>query len=131
MLRYTYRLAAKLGVWQAERLYNEISLPQLAAWIAYDQLDGIGNERAELRAEAGRAITAHTIYSMLKGKKGKNLKPIDFVPKLGESSPAKRRARQQSPDEMLAMVEALNAAFGGTDIRQERRMPSQVATEGR
>lgn len=59
------------------------------------------------------ALICSTIANFvpMRSKKGKIYKPQDFMPK--------EKKKPQSTKQMLAMVEALNKAFGGVDLRKK------------
>ena len=64
----------------------------------------IGPDRGDIQA----AIVASTVANANRGKKGRKLTPADFIPKWD-------RGRQQSWQEQLAKVKAINRAMGGVD----------------
>lgn len=77
-------------------------------WIALNERRTEENKRADLRA----GIIASTIYNMLRGKKGKPKRPRDFMP---------RDHKKASVPKMLQIVEMINIAMGGKDLRGDRR----------
>lgn len=56
------------------------------------------------------ALTANIAQG---GKRGKKFAAKDFMPMFGPK-------QQQTPEQMLAMAEQLNAAFGGLDLRKAK-----------
>lgn len=80
--------------------------------MAFYQLEPFGPERGDLQA----AIVASTVANASRDtKKRRNpFEPSEFMPKFGER-PAERSADWQG---QLAMVEMLNAALGGQDVRK-------------
>jgi hypothetical protein len=67
------------------------------------------NRRADLRA----GIVAAVIANAHRGKDSQPFRPKDFM----VDPPPAAAPRPQTPAEMLAMVETLNALFGGEDRR--------------
>ncbi|WUI00202.1 DUF4035 domain-containing protein [Spirillospora sp. NBC_00431] len=81
---------------------------EVTEWMAYERIAGpLGPARADVQA----AIVAATVANANRGKKGRRFHLRDFIPKWD------RRARQ-SWQQQLAVVEQLNAAFGGADLRK-------------
>ncbi len=78
--------------------------------MAYAELEPFGEERADLRA----GIVASTVANTARDPKTQRdpFTPQEFMPKFEtEDRPT------QTPEEMLSLVEMLNAAFGGQDLR--------------
>lgn len=77
--------------------------------MAYAGLEPFGEERADLRA----GIVASTVANAARDPKVQRdpFTPQEFMPKF-EKEPT-----EQTPEQMLAIVEMLNAAFGGQDLR--------------
>ena len=93
-----------------EQLLSEISSRELTEWAAYAQLEPFGDERADLRA----GIVASTVANFLRDAK-KRRKPYragDFMPHFGA-----RRRESQTWQQQLHLIEMLNAALGGRDLR--------------
>ncbi len=59
---------------------REISSREFAEWIAYDQLEPFGEQRADLRA----GITAATVANVNRGKGQRPFAAADFMPKFAE-----------------------------------------------
>ena len=78
--------------------------------MAYAGLEPSGEERADLRA----GIVAATVANTARDPKVQRdpFTPQEFMPKFET-----REATEQTPEQMLAIVEMLNAAFGGQDLR--------------
>jgi len=83
-----------------------ISSRELSEWAVYYDLEPFGEERADLRAGTVAATMANT--SRRKGRRP--YKPADFMPRFGPRE-------DQGWEEQLSLVERLNAAFGGVDMR--------------
>jgi hypothetical protein len=101
-------------------LLERIDSRELSEWQIYFDMEPFGEERADLRA----GIVAATIANVNRDAKRrkKPFRPQDFMPSFG-----KRVERAEAPEEvpemrrsrrLLAIVENLNAAFGGKDIRR-------------
>lgn len=75
-------------------------------------MEPFGEERADLRS----AIVACTVANAFRDPK-KHPKPYsarDFMPKFGPGE----EEEGQTVEEQLALVELLNAAYGGKDLRK-------------
>ena len=68
--------------------------PLMRQWLAYDQLEPIGETRADLRA----GIIASTIANVQRSKGAAAYKPGDFMPKFAQPP--------QSQSDMFAQVRA-------------------------
>ena len=77
-------------------------------WIAYSNLEPFGETRADLRAGIVAATVANANRDAKKRKRP--FGPEDFMPKFEPKAP-------QSTEEQLQIVEMLNAALGGVDLR--------------
>lgn len=98
-------MAAHLGIWDVDKLADEMPAYLLAEWVAYYSVEPFGEERADAR----NAITAATVYNSHR-RKGKAAKVEDYMPKF--SQPEK-----QSPDDMIQFAAMYTAALGGKDNR--------------
>lgn len=89
-------------------MLSRMPAQELTDWAAYEDLTGPLDygHRADIHA----GIIAATIANANRGKKGKRSRPEDFMPQWGGK-------RQQTPEEQLRIVEQLNAALGGRDLR--------------
>ena len=103
-------MALALGCTVGE-LLGRISSRELTEWMAYFELDPFGQERADLRS----AIVASTVANTVRDpkKKQKPWLPRDFMPKFEQQ-------REQTWQEQLAIVEMINAAMGGRDLRKNK-----------
>lgn len=82
-----------------------LSSSELTEWMVYEKLTGpLGRRRADIQA----ATIAATIANANRSKGGKKFKVTDFLIDYGER-------RRKTPQEMLAMVRALNAGMGGVE----------------
>lgn len=101
-MRFAYRLAAKLGHVNVNRMLDQIHVGQFAEWQAYAQLEPFDEERMDVRF----AHIVQTLINLKRGKKGP--KPLkDFVLKFGEREVAKPKSWQS----LKAMGKFLTAAF--------------------
>lgn len=80
---------------------------EFQAWKAFYLVEPFGSTREDHRF----GVVAATIASVFKKKSAKRIKPADFFP---EYAP-----RRQDWQEQLQIVEVLNAAFGGRDLRNK------------
>lgn len=101
-----------LGQPDVDGMLARMSSRQLTEWMIFYQLEPWGEKRADLRA----GIVAATVANVHRGKKDKALKAEDFMPEL----PGDEEADADGPDweRLLERVRAINAAFGGQDLRQ-------------
>lgn len=79
---------------------------EFTEWIAYAKLEPFGERRADWRAAQIVAMLANVNRG--KGQRAYEVK--DFLLQFGRPEP-------QSWEHQLRIVEALNAAFGGEDLR--------------
>ncbi|GGM14340.1 phage tail assembly protein T [Micromonospora yangpuensis] len=88
-------------------MLSRISSRELTEWQVYEQLYGpLGGERDDRLA----ALVAHTVANT--GRQRRAPYPYDdFLMTWGSGR------REQSTDEMLAIVIGLNRAMGGVDLR--------------
>jgi hypothetical protein len=91
-------------------LLRRISSRELSEWLAFYELEPFGLERADMRA----AIVASTVANTARDPKrrARPWMPGDFMPRFDRPV--------QTWQEQLKLVEMLNAAFGGKDLRGER-----------
>jgi hypothetical protein len=94
-----------------DELLHRISSRELAEWQAYFRLEPFGEERADLRA----AIIAATVANTARDPKRRRrpFRPEEFMPRFG------RERLRQTWQEQLAIVEMLNVALGGHDLRKK------------
>lgn len=93
-----------------EEMLARISAQELTDWRAYEAETGpldYGH-----RADVHAGIVAATVANAMRGKGGKRFGPEDFVPPWGGR-------REQTWQEQLAAVVAINKALGGKDRRRK------------
>ncbi len=73
-----------------------------AEWGCICEAQEIREERVDCRA----ALICAVLANCHRDPKSRPLRPADFMP---------RKRRQQTPEDMFAMVKALNALYGGKD----------------
>ena len=78
----------------------------MTEWAIVYGLEPFGDERADLRS----GVVASTIANVNREKKRKPYKPEDFL--------LFREKPRQSWEDQLRIVEMLNAAYGGQDLRK-------------
>ena len=79
---------------------------EIQEWIEYSKVEPL-EYRADLRAGMICAVVANAHRG-----KGKPFKPEDFMPEIAKK-------KEQSWQQQKAVVEMLNAAFGGKDLREK------------
>ena len=84
---------------------------EIAEWMAYHALSPFGTETQYV----GPAITTSTLVNLISGIFGGSgsTEPADFMPKNSSNE------NGQSMEEMMQLVEIMNAAMGGKDLRQD------------
>jgi len=97
------------------RAQEEISSYEFAEWQAYAELEPFGETRADMRAGTIAATIANTQRTK---KHQKVWQWDDLIPQ-----PEKRIREPQTMEQQLQIVEGLNAAFGGLDLRGNKNSP--------
>lgn len=82
-------------------MLDGMTAAQMAEWVAYHEMDPIGQERGDLQA----AIVAATVANSVRHK-GRAAKPSDFMPRW-------RPRRRQTTEEMNSILLAAMAAARG------------------
>ena len=95
-----------------EELLARVSSAELTEWLAYRQIEPLPDERRDVLLATLAAILTNANRDPASSEA---MTAKDFLPWLDEEDD---RDQAQSPEEMLALVEQLNAAFGGTDLRK-------------
>jgi len=90
-------------------LLARVSSRELSEWMAYAEIEPFGEVRADLRA----GIIASTVANTARDpkKRRRPFQPREFMPRF------ERPRRQQTWQEQLHIVEMMNVAFGGRDLR--------------
>lgn len=90
-------------------LLGRASSLELSEWMAYYSIEPWGEERGDLRA----GIVASTVAETARDpkKRGRPYKPREFMPSFEQ--------KRQTWEEQLAIVEVLNEALGGEDLRND------------
>jgi len=101
-----------LGHKSLKACQQAISSAEFAEWQAYYRLEPFGEERADLRTGILAALIANVNRDPKQRKKP--YEPADFMPTFDKQSKA---TAPQSIDEQLMIIEMLNIAFGGDDLR--------------
>lgn len=94
------------------QLLRQISSRELAEWQALYSLELLPQERTELLLAQLLAMTANI-------NRADGADPVDALAFLPWWQDAQPLQEGKSPEQMLAMVEMLNAAFGGADLRDK------------
>lgn len=95
-----------------DQLLNEISSRELTEWLAYNEIEPIGEGRADLRA----GIIASTMAEIHRDPK-KRQKPFEAAEFMPDFDRAGAADDEQTPEQQLTIVEMINMAFGGKDLR--------------
>jgi len=101
-----------LGHRSVQDCQEAISSSEFAEWVAYDNIEPINDWSTYFGA-----VTA-AIYNTMRSKRSDRVwKPEDFFPGFYEKA-------TQTTEEQIAIVEMLNYAFGGKDLRGNKETPS-------
>jgi hypothetical protein len=95
-----------LGFHSVKECQEAISSTEFAEWQAYDLIEPFGTDRFPMFFGTIAATIANT--QLTKNSKAKQW--YDFFPPYGG-------VKHQTVDEQIAVVEMLNSAFGGLDLR--------------
>ena len=88
-----------------------MSAKEFGEWMAFYTLEPFGEQRADLRMGILAALTANIARD--EKRRARPYEVDDFMPKFDQG------AKEAQPwQEQLALVEMLNAAFGGEDKRK-------------
>lgn len=104
-----------LGTPDVDGLLRRMPSSLLTEWIAYDQIDPIGLARVD----AGFGLVAATIVNVNRKRGRRAVKPNEMYPPWDKQF-VKRHPAKQPWQQQLAIVEMLNAAMGGRDLRGQR-----------
>ena len=99
-VRFIFRLAVTLGVWDVAELLEEMPCTLLDLWAAYYAVEPFGPDRGDI----GSAIVASTFANSWRGKGQAAYKVADFLPKFGLK-------REQTVEEMKAAFRMAKAGF--------------------
>lgn len=91
------------------RLLQETSSRELSEWMAFDRVEPIGDRRRDLQAGIVASVMANAYRD--RKKRPKPYSPTDFIPDYWQ------QPVEQSWEQQLYIVEILNLAFGGRDLR--------------
>ncbi|MGM0409187.1 MAG: phage tail assembly protein T [Bacillota bacterium] len=89
-----------------------MSSKELTEWMAFYTLNPFGEEREDLRTGIIASTIVNAIQSFGDSKNKKEYKPQDFMPEFYEEEEDKQ-------NKLLSIVENLNKAFGGKDLRDK------------
>ena len=91
-------------------LLARTSSRELSEWMAFDAIEPLGDRRLDVLLASFMALFANANRDPKKRRRA--FKVEDFLPQWDKAAP-------QEPDNtrMLRMVEMLNTAFGGRDLR--------------
>jgi hypothetical protein len=92
---FWFKLARALGM-SVRRCMDEIDSAELSEWMAFDQLDPIGQDREDLRM----GILASTIVSAAHPKS--KCRPLDFMPDF--AGKRKGKVRKQTASEIESVL---------------------------
>lgn len=100
-----------LGFHSVKDCQAAISSNEFTEWQAYDLIEPFGFDR--LPAYFG--TIAATIANTQRTKNSKVFQWRDFFPPYGET-------KHQTTEEQISIIEMLNVAFGGQDLRRNKAM---------
>ena len=119
--RLAYRLALATGIYNPDEMLMRMPFRIWREWLEYARIEPFG----ELRGDARMAMLASLFANAwLRGKGDPPHQPVDFMPfldhaKRGHPTPTEPIARREkSPDELFAIIQGINEAIGGREVRQ-------------
>ena len=89
-----------------------ISSREISEWLAFAQREPIGGERSDFQAALVASVVANAHRDP--EQRREPFAPADFIPDWWEAEPVEA---EQSVKTQIAIVELLNAALGGEDLR--------------
>lgn len=92
-----------------------------ADWLAYYRVEPFGEDRADLRAGIIASVIANVNRDPKKRRRA--FRPEDFIPKFD------RKDERQPWQDQLKLVEMLNKALGGRDLRDKSGDDSDAADQ--
>lgn len=92
-------------------VFDEMTSAEVAEWQAYRQVELLPGERLEMLVATLIALTAN----IHRAEHSEPLTALDFLPWLQDDDDEDDERR---PEDMIRMIETLNAAFGGRDLRE-------------
>ena len=116
--QFAFRLALASGYWVAnpDAMLAAMPFRVLMQWLEYDQLDPIGNQRADLQAGIVASTVANSIMAVLnsfsKRKSRRTFAPADFMPKFKRPT----RTIEETTKRHHQTAMALTQAFGGNVV---------------
>lgn len=105
------RLALALGR-TVDELLDDVSSQEISEYLALRQLELLPNERIEMLLATLIAITVNVHRNP---DRDEPVDALDFLPWLR----ADDEADEKTTDDMVSMIEMLNTAFGGVDLREK------------
>lgn len=123
---FYFRLALALRM-TVDELLDRTSSQELSEWRAYCSIEPLPNERQEMLLANIAAILTNVHRDR---DHTSEVTPLDFLPWLdNDSYETSDDDEPMHPDAMVAYVEALNAAFGGQDLRGQNLGSPGVARQ--
>lgn len=111
--RMAYTIAAAVGCPYPQQMMAAMPYRTWRGWIAFNEIDPIGEKRADYRA----AITDSLIANGLLRRKNQRAYEIeDFVPQYGPQEPSEA----VSNDEIARKLKGLTRAMGGRIIYRDK-----------
>lgn len=98
-----------------DALMKRMPSSALTEWMAYDLIDPIGSGRID----AGFGLVAATIVNVRRKRGRRAVKPIEMYPSWDQEF-LKAHPARQTWQAQLSIVEMLNVAYGGKDLRRKR-----------
>lgn len=106
------RLAMALGR-TVDELLDGVTSRELSEYMALRHIELLPNERLELLLATLIAVTVNVHQDP---DRGEQVEALDFLPWLRDDDD---EPEEKSADDMVAMIEMLNTAFGGVDLREK------------
>lgn len=95
-------------MWDVDSVARRMPAPLLAEWAAYDSLDPLGEERADLRISA---LMQTTVNLHRDQKRYRRPFPLDdFILRFGDAAPA-APVKTQTPKQQFNILKAIAQAY--------------------
>ena len=108
MLRFAYRLALELGIWDVDGMLESMSYSQFMSWYRYSMLEPFTRERID----RGLGMLCSLVANYMRGKGKRPYKPEDMIPDYTKTSFARRAIK---PLTSVSMFSAMTKALLSTE----------------
>lgn len=117
-MKFAYRLAKELGIWDVEGMLRSMTWRQYLGWILYASEEPFGEERADLRSAIVAAVVANANRDSR--RRPRPFSPRDFMPLAARANRSPRRAPVTDSGQFRKLTTMMRAAFGERDREKSR-----------